>query len=628
MDIRNFCIIAHIDHGKSTLADRMIELTGTVAKRQMKDQLLDTMDLERERGITIKLQPVRMNWKGVQLNLIDTPGHTDFRYEVSRSLAACEGAILLVDASQGIQAQTLAVLYMAMEHDLKIIPVLNKIDLPAAEPEKVSEEVMKLLGCDKEEILRISAKEGSGISEVLDAVVKRIDSPESRKSQVTSHMSQDLRPATCDPSCDLRPATSDSRALIFDAIMDSYRGAVAYVRVVEGEFKKGQRVRLLGTKTDIEITDVGHFAPFYVADASLNAGEIGYIVTGAKDVSYVKTGDTIAESADAEPLPGYKEVQPMVFAGLYPSATDDYPKLREALEKLALNDAALKFEPERNAALGNGFRCGFLGLLHMDIVQERLEREHDCDLIITAPSVLYEVKVNVKHPAGIIRSSLLKKDEKNTARISNPADFPDPVYIEEVREPWVKLEIIGRNCDVGPIMELVQKRRGLNTAMDYMDEERVLLHFEVPLQSIVLDFFDNLKSLTAGYGSMSYDPIGYRKGDLVKMQILLLGEPADALSTIIHKSEAQKAGAIICKKLKETIPKAQFQIPVQAAIGAKIIARETVPALRKDVTGYLYGGDVTRKQKLLKKQKKGKKRMKAIGKVTLTQEAFLSVLKR
>ncbi|MDD3896960.1 MAG: translation elongation factor 4 [Candidatus Peribacteraceae bacterium] len=604
MDIRNFCIIAHIDHGKSTLADRMIEVTGTKQKREMKAQLLDTMDLERERGITIKLQPVRMAWNGVQLNLIDTPGHTDFRYEVSRSLAACEGAILLVDASQGIQAQTLAVLYMAMEHNLTIIPVLNKIDLPAADPERVSEEVVHLLGCPKEDILLISAKEGRGVADVLQRVIDRVPPPKH-----TGH-------------------AGVARALIFDAAMDTYRGAVAYVRVVDGTFTKGQQIYLLGTKAKFEALDIGHFSPQYVSDADLKEGAIGYIVTGAKDVVRVRTGDTVASSPNAVQLPGYKVVQPMVFAGLYPSEADEYPRLREALEKLSLNDASLSFEPERNVALGNGFRCGFLGLLHMDIVQERLEREHDCDLVITAPSVLYEVVLSARHPAEIVRSSLLKPDEPDTAVISNPADFPDPTYIKEVREPWVRLEVVGRNQDVGAIMTLVQERRGTYLSLSYLDADRALLHFEVPLQGIVLDFFDGLKSATSGYASMSYEPLGYRAGELVKLQILLLGEPTEALSTIVHKSEAQHVGAIICKRLKEVIPKAQYQIPIQAAIGAKVVARETLSAYRKDVTGYLYGGDVTRKQKLLKKQKKGKKRMKQMGRVTLTQDAFLSVLKR
>ena len=642
MDIRNFCIIAHIDHGKSTLADRMIEHTGTLQKREMKAQLLDTMELERERGITIKLQPVRMEYEGVQLNLIDTPGHTDFRYEVSRSLAACEGAILLVDASQGIQAQTLAVLYMAMEHDLTIIPVLNKIDLPAADPERVSEEVMHLLGCPKEDILLISAKDGRGIEDVLQAVIDRVTSP--GESQGPTYAPSSVAKAMEDKSATSvgrpgpgpenesdpspSPDPNRSRALIFDAVMDQYRGAVPYVRVVEGSLKKGEKIHLLGTKKSFELLECGHFAPGFVADEALQEGEIGYVVTGGKDVSDVRTGDTIASSDQSEGLPGYKEVQPMVFAGLYPSEADGYPALREALEKLSLNDAALTMEPERNAALGNGFRSGFLGLLHMDIVQERLEREHNCELVITAPSVLYEVKIAAKNPAEIVRSSMLKPDEPDVALISNPADFPDPVIIEEVREPWVKLEIVCRKQDVGPSMELVQKRRGVYQSLEYLDADRALLHFEVPLQAIVLDFFDALKSSTAGYASMSYDPLGYRAGDLVKLQILLLNEPAEALSTIVHKSEAHDVGSIICKKLKEVIPKAQYQIPIQAAIGQKVVARETLSAFRKDVTAGLYGGDVTRKRKQLEKQKKGKKRLKQMGKVTLTQEAFLSVLKR
>ncbi|MBM3230808.1 elongation factor 4 [Candidatus Peregrinibacteria bacterium] len=603
MNIRNFCIIAHIDHGKSTLADRMIELTGTKEKREMKEQLLDSMDLERERGITIKLTPVRMRYKDCELNLIDTPGHTDFRYEVSRSLAACEGAILLVDASQGIQAQTLAVLYMALENDLKIIPVLNKIDLPAADPERVSEEVIKLLGCAKEEILLISAKEGRGVTEVLDAVLERIAPP---KSSGSPH----------------------ARALIFDAIMDQYRGAVAYIRMIDGSLLKGQKIHLLGTQQEYEVLDVGHFAPAYISDGILHEGEIGYVVTGAKDVLHVRTGDTVASSPDAAPLPGYKQAQPMVFAGLYPVEADNYPDLREALEKLSLNDAALNMEPERNAALGNGFRCGFLGLLHMDIIQERLEREYNCDLIITAPSVRYEVKLQARNPAEIVRSSLLKPDEPDTAVISNPADFPDPTYISEIREPWVKLEVVCRKEDVGPAMQLTQERRGIYKGLQYLDADRALMQFEVPLQAIVLDYFDKLKSATAGYASMSYEPIGYQAGELVKLQILLLGEPAEALSTIVHKSEAHDVGSIICKRLKDVLPKEQFQIPIQAAIGSKVVARETLSAVRKDVTGYLYGGDVTRKKKLLEKQKKGKKRMKQMGRVTLSQEAFLSVLKR
>ncbi len=610
MEIRNFCIIAHIDHGKSTLSDRMMEATATLQKREMKEQHLDMLELERERGITIKLTPVRMTWKGIQMNLIDTPGHTDFRYEVSRSLVACEGAILLVDASQGIQAQTLAVLYMALEANLTIIPVLNKIDLPSADPERVSQEVMKLVGCSREDILLISAKEGRGVPEVLDRVVERVPAPSGKRIG----RGETGENGTC--------------ALIFDAIMDSYRGAVAYVRVIGGSFRKGQKVHLLGTKTVFEIQDVGHFNPKYVSDEVLNEGEIGYIVTGAKNVRDVRVGDTIASSPEAKALPGYAEVQPMVFAGLYPVEADDYPDLRDSLEKLSLNDAALRFETERNAALGNGFRCGFLGLLHLDIIQERLEREYDCDLIVTAPSVLYEVKLSVRNPAEIVRSSLLKLDEPSVARISNPADFPDAALIEEVREPWVKMEIVCRNEDVGSVMQLTQARRGEYKELTYFDADRALLSFEVPLQGIVLDFFDQLKSVTAGYASMSYEHTGYRAGDLVKLQVLLLGEPADALSTVVHRSEGHTVGEIICKKLKDVIPKEQFPIAIQAAIGAKVVARETISAYRKDVTGYLYGGDVSRKKKLLQKQKKGKKRMKQMGRVTLNQEAFLAVLKR
>ena len=615
MNIRNFCIIAHIDHGKSTLSDRMIELTGTLQKRQMREQTLDMMDLERERGITIKLTPVRMVLRRAQddtafeLNLIDTPGHTDFRYEVSRSLAACEGAILLVDASQGVQAQTIAVLMMALEHSLTIIPVLNKIDLPAADPERVCEEVIKLIGCKKEDILQISAKDGRGVGELLDAVIERIPPPHARDSR-------------------LKTQDSSTRALIFDAVVDSYRGVVAYVRVMGGTLKAGMQAHFLGTKTPFEILEVGFFSPKFIPDEELAEGQIGYIVTGLKDVKLVRVGDTVASRADAAMLPGYAHVQPMVFAGLYPTEADSYPDLREAIEKLSLNDSALSSEPEQNAALGNGFRCGFLGLLHLDIIQERLEREYDCDLVVTAPSVLYEVKLNVRQPASVVRASLLKPDEPDVARISNPADFPDAAYIAEVREPWVHLEIVCRAQDIGAAMNLVQERRGIYHTLEYLDAGRCLLRFDVPLQAIVLDFFDKLKSGTEGYGSMSYEPLGYRTGDLVKLAILLLGEPADALSTVVHKSEAHAVGAIICKRLKEVLPKAQFEIPIQAAIGGKIVARETVGAMRKDVTGYLYGGDVSRKKKLLEKQKKGKKRMKKMGRVTLTQEAFLSVLKR
>ncbi|MEQ1849410.1 MAG: translation elongation factor 4 [Candidatus Peribacteraceae bacterium] len=606
MNIRNFCIIAHIDHGKSTLSDRMMEKTGSLQQRELKEQHLDSMDLERERGITIKLTPVRMQYKGTELNLIDTPGHTDFRYEVSRSLAACEGAILLVDASQGIQAQTLAVLYMAMEHDLKIIPVLNKIDLPAADPERVSAEVMKMLGCEASDILKISAKDGTGVLEVLDTVLERIPPPTTERST----------------------GSNVSRALIFDAVMDEYRGVVTYMRVIEGEFKRGMKVRLLGTKIDFEVQDVGYFSPKYISDSVLSAGQIGYIVTGLKAVADARVGDTISSSPDAAALPGYKKVQPMVFAGLYPTQADDYPRLRDSLEKLSLNDAAIEITYEHNTALGNGFRCGFLGLLHMDITQERLEREYGCELIITAPSVLYEVSLRSANPSSVVRASLLKVDEPSTALISNPADLPDPTHIDEIREPWVKLEIVCRAQDIGPAMQLVQERRGIYLSLEYIDADRALLHFEVPLAAIVLDFFDKLKSASSGYASLSYEHLGYRVEDLVRMDILLLGEPTDALSVILHKSEARDVGDKIVKQLKEVLPKQQFQIPIQAAIGGKIVARENVAAYRKDVTGYLYGGDRSRKDKLLDKQKKGKKRMKQMGRITLSQETFLAVLKR
>ena len=588
MNIRNFCIIAHIDHGKSTLSDRMLEITGTLQKREMKEQLLDSMDLERERGITIKLTPVRMQYKGMELNLIDTPGHTDFRYEVSRSLAACEGAILLVDASQGIQAQTLAVLYMAMEHDLTIIPVLNKIDLPAADPERVSKEVMKMIGCRAEDILKISAKDGTGVPELLDAVIARIPSPNDRREVLSIP----------------RDPTGAAKALIFDAVMDEYRGVVAYSRVMDGTFKKGMKVRLLGSLVDFEVQDVGSFRPKYFSDISLTEGQIGYIVTGLKNVAEARVGDTIASSPASMPLPGYKKVQPMVFAGVYPVQADEYPKLRDSLEKLSLNDAAIEIAYEHNTALGNGFRCGFLGLLHMDIVQERLEREYNCELVITAPSVLYEVKLAASRPASIVRSSILKIDDPTIALISNPSDMPDPTYIDEIREPWVKLEIVCRQQDVGPAMQLVQDRRGIYLSLEYIDADRALLHFEVPLAGIVLDFFDKLKSASSGYASLSYEHLGYRAGDLVKMDILLLGEPADALSFIVHRTEARDVGDRVCKQLKEVIPKQQFQIPIQAAIGGKVVARENIAAFRKDVIGYLYGGDRSRKDKLLDKDRK------------------------
>jgi GTP-binding protein LepA len=599
-NIRNFCIIAHIDHGKSTLADRFLEVTGTVSRREMKHaQFLDTMELEQERGITIKLQPVRMDWKhngkDYQLNLIDTPGHVDFSYEVSRSLAACEGAILVVDASQGIQAQTLANCYMALEHNLEIIPVLNKIDLPAAEPERRAAEIENALGISRDEIICISAKEGTNVEKVLERVIEKVPAPKSVGR------------------------SDETKALIFDSVYDPYKGIVAYVRLMQGHLERGQKIKFLNTKAVTDIIEVGCFKPKYKALDALDGGEVGYVVTGMKSVADARVGDTIwrkegtnVKEEDSEPLAGYKRVTPFVYAGIFCTEGEDYPMLREALEKLSLNDSALTFEPEHSGALGHGFRCGFLGLLHLDIVQERLEREYNLDLIVTAPSVSYEVK-NTKG---------------EVTRISNPGELPDPSQIDEIREPWMKIEILVPKDYVGAIMKLVQERRGLSKNMIYLDEQRVNLIYEIPLASIVVDFYDELKSVSSGYASMSYEFIEFRAGDLVRLDILVHGERIDALSIIIHRTEAQYHGGVVCKRLKEIIPKAQFEIPLQAAIGAKVIARETIGAYRKDVTGYLYGGDVSRKNKLLDKQKKGKKRMKMFGKVEVPQKAFLAVLKK
>lgn len=591
-NIRNFCIIAHIDHGKSTLADRMLEITGTINKRDMKAQLLDTMDIEQERGITIKLQPVRMDYKGYTLNLIDTPGHVDFTYEVSRSLAACEGAILVVDASQGIEAQTLANTYLALEHNLEIIPVMNKIDLPQAEPEKVAKEISNVLGVDPDSILAISAKEGTNVEKVLDLVI-------------------DHTPAPVDPQSD------ESKALIFDSIYDPYKGVVIYTRVTDGEIKKGDKVTLLNTRKQFEVLEIGYFKPRYAPADLLTTGEVGYIVTGLKSVGEAKVGDTVwcskkVELKDAKPLPGYKKVTPFVFASIFCTEGSDYPLLRTALEKLSMNDSAVTFEPEQSGALGNGFRCGFLGLLHLEIVQERLEREYDLDLVVTAPSVSYEVIDKAR----------------NKIMVSNPSELPDPAHVEEIHEPWVKTEILVPSEYIGGIMSLCQDKRGINKHMEYLNEDRVMIVHEIPLASLVTDFYDKLKSVTQGYASLSYEFLEFRKGDLVKMDIMLAGEVVDALAQIIHRSEAQVAGGKMTKVLKELIPKANFEIPVQAAIGSRIIARETIKAMRKDVTAKLYGGDRSRKDKLLKKQKAGKKRMKQIGKVTIPQEAFLAVLKK
>lgn len=599
-NIRNFCIIAHIDHGKSTLADRFLEVTKTLTSREMKHgQMLDTMDIEQERGITIKLQPVRMEWnhggQKYQLNLIDTPGHVDFSYEVSRSLAACEGAILVVDASQGIQAQTLANCYMALGHDLTIIPVLNKIDLPAAEPERRAIEIENTLGIPREEIICISAKEGTNVEKVLERVIEKVPAPKMDKADET-------------------------KALIFDSVYDPYKGIVAYVRLMQGRLERGQKIKFLNTKAVSDIIEVGCFKPKYKALDSLEAGEVGYVVTGMKSVRDARVGDTIwrkegvnlKEDVDATPLPGYKRVVPFVFAGIFCTEGEDYPLLRDALDKLSLNDSSLTFEPEHSGALGHGFRCGFLGLLHLDIVQERLEREYNLDLIVTAPSVSYEV---------------LKAD-RQVIRISNPSELPEPNHVEEIREPWMKVEILVPRDYIGAVMKLLNERRGVSKNMQYIDDQRVNIIYEIPLASIVVDFYDELKSASSGYASMSYEFIEFRGGDLVRLDILVHHEKIDALSIIIHRTEAQYHGGVVCKRLKEIIPKAQFEIPLQAAIGGKIIARETIPAYRKDVTGYLYGGDVTRKNKLLDKQKKGKKRMKMFGKVEVPQKAFLAVLKK
>jgi GTP-binding protein LepA len=587
-NIRNFCIIAHVDHGKSTLADRFLEITGTIEKRDMKEQVLDTMDLERERGITIKLQPARMEYKGYLLNLIDTPGHVDFAYEVSRSLAAVEGALLVVDASQGIEAQTLSTLYAAIEAGLTIIPVINKIDLPHAEPEKVSEEIIKLLGCSKEEIIHASGKTGRGVEEILDQIIEKVPTPKNLKDDGT-------------------------KALIFDSFYDSYKGVITYVRLFAGELKKGEKILLMAEKNPAEILEIGYLKPKFVKSDSLTTGEIGYIVTGLKETRKARVGDTITSSAKPahSPLPGYQTVKPFVFAGIFPTEGDDYPLLKDALTKLILSDSSLVYEPENSAALGFGYRCGFLGLLHMEIVKERLEREFNLDLIATSPSVSYEVA----------------KTNGESFVITSPAELPDRTQIKEIREPFVRLEIVSPAEYIGPIMDLTQKKYGIYKNTDYLDETRAVLTYEIPLSGIVTDFFDQLKSISSGYASLNYEFIGYRAEDVVKIDVLINGQPFDTLSLIVHRSDAQKAGEAFTKKLKELIPRQNFKIPIQAAIGAKIIAREDIPAYRKDVTAKLYGGDVTRKNKLLEKQRKGKKRMKSVGNIDIPTDTFIKLLK-
>lgn len=586
--IRNFCIIAHIDHGKSTLADRMLEITDTVQKRDMKSQLLDSMELEREKGITIKLTPARMKYKGHELNLIDTPGHVDFSYEVSRSLQACEGAILVIDASQGIQAQTLANVYLAMAADLKIIPVLNKIDLPAADVPKVSAEVINLLGCTEEDIIKISAKTGEGVSDVLDAVVEQIAPPSGN-------------------------ATGATRALIFDSYYDDYRGVVLYVRVFDGEIKKSDTMNMMATGAQGLALEVGSLSPGMNPSSTLKAGEVGYIVTNLRTTREARVGDTVTTKRDAatDPLPGYKLVKPFVYAGFFPVSNDDYQDLKDAVEKLSMSDSALQFEPENSPVLGFGVRIGFLGLLHLDIIRERLEREYDLDLVVTNPSTDYHVLMNSGEELDIKSAS----------------NLPDITKINEIREPWIKGEIVVPSQFIGPVIQLIVSKRGRQSNLSYIDE-RALISFEAPLANLLTDFYDQLKSVTSGYGSFNYELDTYRTEDLVRVDFYVAGEMIDALSVMAHRSESQSLGREMVKKLKDVIPRQNFQVALQAAIGGKFIAREDLSAYRKDVTTGLYGGDVSRKKKVLAKQAKGKKRMKRFGKVDIPSEAFMVMLKR
>ena len=591
--IRNFSIIAHIDHGKSTLADRLLQVTGTVDNRQMKQQFLDNMDLERERGITIKLQAARMNYTATDgqeyvLNLIDTPGHVDFSYEVSRSLAACEGALLVVDASQGVEAQTLANVYLALDNDLEIIPVLNKIDLPGAEPDRVKEEIEQIIGLDCSGAIMASAKEGIGVSDILESIVHLVPEP-------VDTVSENLR------------------ALIFDSYYDAYRGVIVYFRVMDGTVKKGDRVRLMATGKEYEIDELGVLAPYQKQVQELHAGEVGYLAAAIKAVEDARVGDTItlAKKQATQPLPGYTEAKPMVFCGLFPTDADQFPDLREALEKLKLNDAALSYEPETSSAMGFGFRCGFLGLLHMEIVQERLEREYNLELITTSPSVVY----------------LVTTVNGEVVRVDNPSHLPAPTEREKIEEPYVQVEMITPETYVGTLMELGQNRRGLFKDMKYLTQGRTTLVYEIPLAEVVTDFFDQMKSRSRGYASMEYHLIGYRVNPLVRMDLLINNDPVDALAMIVHRDKAYYVGRAMTEKLKELIPRHQFKVPIQAAIGSRVIASEHIPALRKDVLAKCYGGDISRKKKLLQKQAKGKKRMKAIGTVDVPQEAFMAVLK-
>ena len=592
--IRNFCIIAHIDHGKSTLADRLLQTTGTISEREMQNQALDDMELERERGITIKSHAIQMNYsyEGDEyvLNLIDTPGHVDFSYEVSRSIAACEGALLIVDASQGIEAQTISNLYLALEHDLQIIPILNKMDLPGAMPDEVSDQIVELIGCDESEIIRASGKTGLGVNDILASVIENIPAP-------TGNENEPLQ------------------AMIFDSVFNPFRGIIAYFRVKNGIIRKGQRIRFYNTKRDYNAEEIGILKMGLVPQKELRTGDVGYIISGIKQANEVKVGDTITstENPCTEAIMGFEDVKPMVFAGIYPVDTEDYEELRYSMEKLQLNDSSLVFEPESSAALGFGFRCGFLGMLHMEIIQERLDREFNMTVITTVPNVSYK--------------SYLKKNPDEIIVVNNPSELPDPAGMERIEEPYIKAQVITKTEYVGAIMTLCIEKRGELKNQVYLTQDRVEITFEMPLAEIVFDFYDRLKSVSRGYASFDYHPIGYRASDLIKMDLLLNAEQVDALSALVHRSNAFDLGKRICLKLKELIPRQQFEIPVQAAIGAKVIARETIKALRKDVTAKCYGGDITRKRKLLEKQKAGKKRMRQVGKVEVPQEAFLAVLK-
>ena len=592
--IRNFCIIAHIDHGKSTLADRLLQVTNTIADRDMQAQALDNMDLERERGITIKSHAIQMDYKhegqDFILNLIDTPGHVDFSYEVSRSIAACEGALLIVDASQGIEAQTISNLYLALEHDLEIIPILNKMDLPGAMPEEVSDQIIELIGCKIEDIIQASGKTGLGVDQILDAVINRIPAPKGDENEPL-------------------------QAMIFDSVFNPFRGIIAYYRIRNGVLKKGQKIRFLNTGRDYHADEIGILKMNLLPKKEVRAGDVGYIISGIKQANEVKVGDTItlAENPCLSAIKGFEDVKPMVFAGIYPVDTEDYEELRYSMEKLQLNDSSLVFEPESSAALGFGFRCGFLGMLHMEIIQERLEREFNMTVITTVPNVSYK--------------SYMRKDPDKAIIVNNPSELPDPSGMQRIEEPYIKAQVITKTEYVGSIMTLCIEKRGELTNQIYLTQDRVEISFEMPLAEIVFDFYDRLKSVSRGYASFDYHPIGYRESDLIKMDLLLNAEQVDALSALVHRSNAFNLGKRICLKLKELIPRQQFEIPIQAAIGAKIIARETIKALRKDVTAKCYGGDISRKRKLLEKQKEGKKRMRQVGRVEVPQEAFLAVLK-